>query len=142
MLAPLVDVGVDLFHCSTRHFWEPEFTDSTLNLAGWAKKLTGKPTITVGSIGLDNEFSSYFRSRKGAGIDTAKIEGLVERLEKNEFDLVAVGRAPLADPAWARIIKEGKIDELIPLDSEMTKKLLKKTLFCMDAPYSELHCTE
>jgi NADH:flavin oxidoreductases, Old Yellow Enzyme family len=123
LLAPLVDAGVDLFHCSTRRFWEPEFMNSTLNLAGWVKKLTGKPTITVGSIGLDNEFSNYFRSRKGAGIDTTKIEGLVERLEKNEFDLVAVGRALLADPAWARKIKEGKIDELISFDSEMTKKL-------------------
>ncbi len=41
-LAPLVDAGVDVFHCSTRRFWEPEFEGSDLNLAGWTKKLTGK----------------------------------------------------------------------------------------------------
>ncbi len=52
-LEPLVDAGVDMFHCSTRRFWEPEFAESKLNLAGWTKKLTGKPVITVGSVGLE-----------------------------------------------------------------------------------------
>jgi 2,4-dienoyl-CoA reductase-like NADH-dependent reductase (Old Yellow Enzyme family) len=47
-LEPLVDAGVDIFHCSQRRFWEPEFEGSDLNLAGWVKKLTGKPTITGG----------------------------------------------------------------------------------------------
>ncbi|MBT9532161.1 MAG: NADH:flavin oxidoreductase, partial [Pseudomonas sp.] len=55
-LQPLSDAGVDIFHCSTRRFWEPEFDGSDLNLAGWTRKLTGKPTITVGSVGLDGEF--------------------------------------------------------------------------------------
>ena len=41
-LQPLVDAGVDIFHCSTRRFWEPEFEGSDLNLAGWTKKLTAK----------------------------------------------------------------------------------------------------
>jgi 2,4-dienoyl-CoA reductase-like NADH-dependent reductase (Old Yellow Enzyme family) len=41
-LVPLVGAGVDIFHCSQRRFWEPEFTGSDLNFAGWAKKLTGK----------------------------------------------------------------------------------------------------
>ena len=27
-----------------------------MNLAGWTKKLTGKPTITVGSVSLDVDF--------------------------------------------------------------------------------------
>jgi len=44
-LQPLVDAGVDMFHCSTRRFWEPEFPEenSDMNLAGWTKKLSGKP---------------------------------------------------------------------------------------------------
>ena len=41
-LAPLSTAGVDIFHCSQRRFWEPEFEGSDLNLAGWTKKLTGK----------------------------------------------------------------------------------------------------
>ena len=39
-LKPLVNAGVDIFHCSTRRFWEKEFEGSDMNLAGWTKKLT------------------------------------------------------------------------------------------------------
>lgn len=39
-LTPLSDAGVDIFHCSTRRFWEPELECSNLNLSGWTKKLT------------------------------------------------------------------------------------------------------
>ena len=56
-LEPLAGAGLDAFHCSTRRFWEPEFEGSDLNLAGWTKKLTGKPTITVGSVSLDVDFT-------------------------------------------------------------------------------------
>ncbi|MFD0679540.1 MULTISPECIES: NADH:flavin oxidoreductase [unclassified Paenibacillus] len=108
-LSPLVEAGVDVFHCSTRRFWEPEFEGSDLNFAGWVKKLTGKPTITVGSVGLDNEFISSF---KGESAGTANVDALIEKLSKNEFDLVAVGRALLVDPAWAAKIRDGRTDEL------------------------------
>ena len=95
-LKPLSDAGVDIFHCSTRRFWEPEFDGSDLNLAGWTRKLTGKPTITVGSVGLDGEFLQFMvKTDKVA--QPANIEGLLERLNKEEFDLVAVGRALLVD---------------------------------------------
>lgn len=115
-LAPLVEAGVDIFHCSTRRFWEPEFEGSDLNLAGWTKKLTGKPTITVGSVGLDGDFMSLFTEGKGAG--HANIDGLIERLERKEFDLVAVGRALLVDPKWASKIREGRTADLIPFTKE------------------------
>ena len=36
-LLPLKEAGVDIFHCSQRRFWEPEFEGSDLNFAGWAK---------------------------------------------------------------------------------------------------------
>ncbi len=61
-LTPLSDAGVDVFHCSQRRFWEPEFEGSNLNFAGWAKTITGKPTISVGSVGLDGEFMAAFRA--------------------------------------------------------------------------------
>ncbi|MCS7461920.1 NADH:flavin oxidoreductase [Paenibacillus doosanensis] len=121
-LTVLTDAGVDLFHCSTRRFWEPEFAGSELNLAGWTKKLTGKPTVTVGSVGLDGDFMSYFR--EGSGAANEQIEGLLDRLERQEFDLVAVGRALLADPAWAVKVKEGRTGELTPFTPEATQALL------------------
>jgi 2,4-dienoyl-CoA reductase-like NADH-dependent reductase (Old Yellow Enzyme family) len=120
-LKPLVAAGVDIFHCSTRHYWEPEFEGSSLNLAGWTKKLTGKPTITVGSVGLDNNFIDFFTEGKGA--KTTSLTPLIERLQKKEFDLVAVGRALLADPAWATKIHQNRADELIPFERGAEKTL-------------------
>jgi len=120
-LAPLVAAGVDVFHCSTRRFWEPEFPGSELNFAGWTKKLTGKPTITVGSVGLDSDFMSFFTERKDS--TNAGIDALIERLEREEFDLVAVGRPLLVDPAWAIKIRDNRTAELIPFTSEAVKTL-------------------
>jgi 2,4-dienoyl-CoA reductase-like NADH-dependent reductase (Old Yellow Enzyme family) len=36
----------------------------------------------------------------------------LRRMDKGEFDLVAVGRALLQDPNWANKIREGKLQEL------------------------------
>lgn len=121
-LTPLVDAGVDIFHCSTRRFWESEFECSNLNLAGWTKKLTGKPTIAVGSVGIDSEFTRSLFEGKGA--NKADISKLIEMLERDEFDLVAVGRALLADPAWVTKIRDGRIDELVPFTEDALKKLV------------------
>jgi len=122
-LAPLSDAGVDIFHCSTRRFWEPEFPDSDLNLAGWTKKLTGKPTITVGSVGLDADFiplpgEATFREAAPAGL-----EELLARMERGEFDLVAVGRAMIANPDWASRVRDGDIAGLKPFAKEMLFEL-------------------
>jgi 2,4-dienoyl-CoA reductase-like NADH-dependent reductase (Old Yellow Enzyme family) len=116
-LGPLVAAGVDILHCSQRRFWEPEFPEvdgeNGLNFAGWAKKLTGAPTISVGSVGLSGDFFGAFQ---GQGSEAASLEGLVERMEKGEFDLVAVGRALLSDPHWVDKVREGRREELGPFD--------------------------
>jgi 2,4-dienoyl-CoA reductase-like NADH-dependent reductase (Old Yellow Enzyme family) len=115
LLEPLVRAGVDAFHASGRRYWQPEFPESglDLNVAGWTKKLTGKPVITVGSVGLDAVFdASTFAP--GARIGVESVERLLERLERDEFDLVAVGRALLADPEWASKVLEGRETELTP----------------------------
>jgi 2,4-dienoyl-CoA reductase-like NADH-dependent reductase (Old Yellow Enzyme family) len=108
-LVPLVQAGVDIFHCSQRRFWEPEFAGSDLNFAGWAKKLTGKASITVGSVGLSGDFLAAF---KGEASTPSSLDELLRRLDRGDFDLVAVGRALLSDAAWARKIKEGRSSEL------------------------------
>jgi 2,4-dienoyl-CoA reductase-like NADH-dependent reductase (Old Yellow Enzyme family) len=120
-LTPLADAGVDIFHCSTRRFWEPEFPGSDLNLAGWTKQLTGKPTITVGSVGLDAEFMSSLREGKAA--NTAALDRIIGMLEREEVDLVAVGRALLGDPAWAAKIRNGRTAELQAFTPEALKVL-------------------
>jgi len=120
ILAPLAAAGVDAFHASTRRYWIPEFDGSDLNLAGWTKKLTGKPTITVGSVGLDGEFLGAFA---GQGSGLKGIDDLLDRLESEEFDFVAVGRALLQDPEWAAKVLDGRFGELAPYDAASLKTL-------------------
>lgn len=122
-LKPLCEAGVDIFHCSTRRFWEPEFEGSELNLAGWTRRLTGRPTITVGSVGLDGEFVQFMRETDKVARPTG-IEGLLTRLERAEFDLVAVGRALISDPEWARKVREGRQEEILGFSREALKTLV------------------
>ncbi|MEU3564560.1 NADH:flavin oxidoreductase [Kitasatospora sp. NPDC006786] len=120
ILAPLAAAGVDAFHASTRRYWVPEFEDSDLNLAGWTRKLTGRPAITVGSVGLDGDFVRAFA---GEGSPVRGIDNLLDRLERDEFDLVAVGRALLQDPQWAAKVLSGRFDDLRPYDAAAIRTL-------------------
>jgi 2,4-dienoyl-CoA reductase-like NADH-dependent reductase (Old Yellow Enzyme family) len=113
-LAPLAGAGVDVFHCSQRRFWEPEFPGSNLNLAGWTKKLTGKPTITVGSVTLNQEFMTSFQSPATA--EVTGIDELLDRLDRDEFDLVAIGRSLITNPDWPQQVAAGGVAGLRPFD--------------------------
>ena len=103
-LLPLVEAGADILHCSQRRFWEPEFPEvdgaDGLNFAGWAKRLTGAATISVGSVGLSGDFS-------GESSSPASLDTLINRMERDEFDLIAVGRAILGDPRWVAKVRAG-----------------------------------
>lgn len=123
LLTPLVAAGVDVLHASTRRYWLPEFADSgsDLNLAGWVKKLTGRPVITVGSVGLDKEFVGP-QGMAGASATTG-IELLVDRMERDEFDLVAVGRALIADPDWATKALRDRLAEAVPYEASQLATL-------------------
>ena len=118
-LMPLVEAGVDVLHCSQRRFWEAEFPEidgaDGLNFAGWAKKLTGAATISVGSVGLSGDFFGTFT---GVRSETANLDRLIKRMEREEFDLIAVGRALIVDPDWADKIKDGRLNELTPFDTQ------------------------
>jgi 2,4-dienoyl-CoA reductase-like NADH-dependent reductase (Old Yellow Enzyme family) len=120
-LAPLAAAGVTAFHCSTRRFWLPEFEGSDLNLAGWTKKLTGLPTITVGSLGLDHAFMSG--PQEATYPPLAGLDAIARMIERGDVDLVAVGRALLADPAWAEKVRAGRLDTVIPYTSDALKTL-------------------
>ena len=122
-LKPLADAGVDIFHCSTRRFWEPEFEGSELNLAGWTRQLTGKPTITVGSVGLDGEFLQFMVNTDKVA-QPADLGALLARLGNKEFDLVAVGRALLVDPDWAVKVREGRQQDILPFSREALMSLV------------------
>lgn len=121
-LQPLVDAGVDAFHCSTRRFWEPEFAGSDLNLAGWTKKLTGKPVITVGSVTLNEDLMTSFGTTNTASV--TGIDNLLDRLGRDEFDLVAIGRSLIVNPAWPGIVRRGALNELLPFNRSVLAELV------------------
>jgi 2,4-dienoyl-CoA reductase-like NADH-dependent reductase (Old Yellow Enzyme family) len=120
-LQPLSDAGVDIFHCSNRRFWEPEFEGSDLNLAGWTKELIGKPTMSVGSVSLNEEFVATYRD--GGHAEAVGIDELIRRMEANEFDLIAVGRAQIANPDWTNLIQEHQEASLKAFDREILSRL-------------------
>jgi len=121
-LRPLVEAGVDLFHCSQRRLGDPEFEGSDLNLAGWTKKLTGRPTITVGSVTLGADFTKSFGSPESSPV--TGIDELLDRLERGEFDLIAVGRALIANPDWSSKVKAGALSDLHPFDRSLLTSLV------------------
>jgi 2,4-dienoyl-CoA reductase-like NADH-dependent reductase (Old Yellow Enzyme family) len=108
MVTTLREAGVDVLHCSTRRFWEAEWAGDGKNLAGWVKALSGLPTITVGSVGLDTDVMTTFIEGKdpASRIPEAMAE-LEARLAMGEFDLVAVGRALIGDPDFVRKLQCG-----------------------------------
>lgn len=115
ILAPLAAAGVDVFHPSTRRHYVPAFADSgsELSLAGWTKRITGLPVIAVGSVGLQTQFRS---EKPGQLIEPDSADRLVAQFEAGEFDIAAVGRALLADPAWVNRLREGTLAEFAGYD--------------------------
>ena len=118
LLAPVVEAGVDLFDCSQRRFWEPTFEGSDLNLAGWVKKVTGVPTMTVGSIGLDCDLLASLGEGRTAECNLASLDELITRFDRGDFDLIGVGRSMIAQPDWAHIVRRGELDRLKPFSTK------------------------
>ncbi|MCB2079545.1 MAG: 12-oxophytodienoate reductase [Novosphingobium sp.] len=121
LLAPIVDAGIELFDCSQRRFWEPTFDDGNdLNLAGWVKKVTGVPTCTIGSIGLELDFlASLSAAESTADLDLSRLDDLMRRFDRGDFDLVAIGRAMIAEPDWPMLVREGAFDRLKPFSTSL-----------------------
>jgi len=117
-LRPLIQSGVDIFHCSTHRYWEPAFADSDLSLAGWTRKLSGHPTITVGSVGMVSGFLDNGRKVPDE-LSPESLDDLTLRLENEEFDLVAVGRALIADMAWPEKVQTSRYSIIKPYKKEM-----------------------
>ena len=95
----MADAGVDLFDTSTRAYSRPAFDGSDRTLAGWARKLTDKPSMAVGGIGLSKDLQSSFA---GGTVSVNNLDQATALFERGEFDLLAVGRSLLIDPAWAQ----------------------------------------
>jgi 2,4-dienoyl-CoA reductase-like NADH-dependent reductase (Old Yellow Enzyme family) len=120
LLQPLAEAGVDIFDASQRFFDTPAFAQSPLNLAGWAKKLTGKLSMAVGGVGLDKSTGSpqHIDSTQAT---TNNLHRVVSRFANREFDLIAVGRSILNDPLWFTKARLG--EPFLPFDPANLQKL-------------------
>jgi len=119
MLEPLTDAGVSLFHCSQRRYWEGEF-GTDLNLAGWTKKLTGVPTMSVGSVTLRESLAD---TNDVFDSPSHGIERLIELMERGDFDLIAIGRSLLSNPDWVQKVRAGSTDQLNPFTTSVLSTL-------------------
>jgi 2,4-dienoyl-CoA reductase-like NADH-dependent reductase (Old Yellow Enzyme family) len=120
-LTPFVEAGVDIFHASTRKFWERAFDESPLNLAGWAKKISGKTTVMVGSIGLDTPLDVATISNVSTAQNNAAAAAAMIR--DGTVDLAAVGRALIADPDWVATLSEPIMRRGIAFSGDMLSHL-------------------
>jgi 2,4-dienoyl-CoA reductase-like NADH-dependent reductase (Old Yellow Enzyme family) len=127
-LSAFVRAGVDIIHCSTRRFWEPEFEGSDLSLAAWSRKVSSKPVIAVGSVTLHGDFTQF--EQRGIGLrgmakalPTANLDRVEQALERGDFDLIAVGRAMLANPDWLAKVKAGQPSEIKAFSPDHIKVL-------------------
>ncbi|KRO97057.1 MAG: 1,2-oxophytodienoate reductase, partial [SAR86 cluster bacterium BACL1 MAG-120823-bin87] len=118
----LKNAGADFLHCSNRRFWEGEFSENGLNLAGIAKEATGLPSISVGSVGLDKDFIKLYAGDHQT--QTADLGKLYSKMNNKEFDLIAVGRALLSDPEWANKVENGQEDQIIPFNKSFIENYL------------------
>ncbi|PZV38792.1 12-oxophytodienoate reductase [Mesorhizobium kowhaii] len=110
MLTAFREAGADLFHASNRRFGQPEWADSDLSLAGWARKVTDRPVIAVGGVGLTVDMVETFSGKDNDGPAEINFGALAERFAAKEFDLIAVGRSNIADPEWVRKVRDGRYD--------------------------------
>lgn len=127
-LNALSEAGVDIFHPSTRRFWEPAFPDEDpeLTLAGWTRRITGKPTIIVGSVGLDSTFADSAKQSGRFSAEVANLDRLLELFAQGQFDVAAVGRALLSEPDWVRKHSEGRLSDITPYEFRFRETLLSR----------------
>jgi len=80
-----------IFRSERAVFQRAEFEGSDMNLAGWAKKVSGRLSMAVGGIGIDKGF--YDSMAGNATVAQPDLTPLLDRFTRNEFDLVGVGRS-------------------------------------------------
>ena len=115
-LAPWVEclraAGVDLLHVSTRVATDIAFPDHGAGtLAGWARRLSGLPTIAVGGVSL---------RRDGEGSEAPLVVEdpgpAMALLASGEADMLAVGRMLIANLSWTHVVRDGDWRDLKPYD--------------------------
>ena len=76
----------------------------------------------MGSVGLDRDFLVEDNGFEDAKPDNS-LSQLYDRMENNEFDLIAIGRALIANPDWPQLVRHGELDKLQVFSKELLMTL-------------------
>lgn len=98
-LNALCEAGVDIFECDGVS--TPAFRGSPLSAPAWTRLLSHRPVIASGGIGLPG------------GSLLPHVRGMLGL----RFDLLAVGRALLADAEWGTKVRESREADIVPFSS-------------------------
>ncbi|MEL0081452.1 MAG: 12-oxophytodienoate reductase [Gammaproteobacteria bacterium] len=112
--------GVDLLHSSGYRLEAPAFADGESLVAAF-KRLSGLPAIGSGGITYSNTTQESFGGEITTLTDPATGE---QALATGQCDLIAVGRAMIANPDWANKIAAGKWRDLAPFNAAMLGSLI------------------
>lgn len=107
LLKLLRDAQVDMFMCDVPEWNRPAFPGSPLSMAGWVRMLSGVPVMVSGGIGLHGQ----------------DLHPLGQGLRAGEYDLVAVGRALLADAEWGLKVRMAREESILPYHQKVWARL-------------------
>ena len=116
----MVDAGVEVFHCLTRRFRDNGF-ELSQNLAAWTKKLRGKSTVTIGSIGMAGE---RIDTLMGEGSNVASLDHLLELLDAVTSALSLPVEECSSTRTGRKKVNEGGIDQLNNWNAGVLKALV------------------
>ncbi|MFD2251288.1 12-oxophytodienoate reductase [Pseudochelatococcus lubricantis] len=111
LLRPCADAGVSIFHLDTAAFDVLPYGGAFAGdrpLASRVRELTGRPVIAVGGIAVADP-----------AVTLGNLETLARAVEREEIDMLALGRAHLADPAWVEKFRTGRLAEARPYDESL-----------------------
>lgn len=116
--------GVDIMHVSTRRSLDPAFSaeadPAQRSLAAWTQELSGCPTIAVGSVTVTRGMDE---TRDEGGEATISDPGpAIEQIER-DVDLLAIGRALIANADWVKKVRDEGWQALVPYDAAMLERM-------------------
>jgi 2,4-dienoyl-CoA reductase-like NADH-dependent reductase (Old Yellow Enzyme family) len=107
--------GANLFNVSTRRFDAPAWPelDPRRSLASWVKGMTRVPVVAIGSVGLSTDWARDMLDDQEPRLQIEDDLVRVRRgLEAGDFDLIAAGRAQVANPQLVNRVRDGALSEL------------------------------
>jgi 2,4-dienoyl-CoA reductase-like NADH-dependent reductase (Old Yellow Enzyme family) len=118
----LREAGMDILHVSTRDAAAPGFEDAgAKTLAAWTRELSGLPVIAVGKVSVTLPMDRAYGTERDVVTNPGPY---LEMVERGEVDLLAVGRALIANPEWVPLVRAGRWRELQPFNKGLLDRLV------------------